>query len=299
MSKIIMKIQGGLASQLHKYGIGRSIADAHNCELLLDLSWFQSSSSSDTKREFILDRFKSRFSVASSSDISELKSNRFQLFVDRIASNLLISTSFKKSTHLVSDFFDFDYETIALPVYIEGEWFGGKYLLENKSILMDDFQLLNSLNKKSNLIREDIESSESVAIHIRRGDYLTNSHARSFHFTTSKNYFRGSIKYMLERLNEPKFFVFSDDIQWAKNNISKLADNIEFIDNQSHLDDFELLRRCKHQIISNSGFSWLGAWLNSNERKIAIAPFRWVKNTDFNSIIVNDLKKDNFKILDL
>lgn len=80
---------------------------------------------------------------------------------------------------------------------------------------------------------------------------------------------------MAERVIDPVFFVFSDDIQWVKDNI-KTDKDLVFVDkNNTAPDDMQLLSSCKHFIMSNSTFSWWSAFLSKNENKIVMAPKYW------------------------
>ncbi len=92
------------------------------------------------------------------------------------------------------------------------------------------------------------------------------------------NYYIRAINFIKKRVVNPHFFIFSDDVEWVKNNL-KTKFPLIFISG-NNLKDYEeliLMSRCKHNIIANSAFSWWGAWLNENENKIVIAPYQWLK----------------------
>ena len=76
---------------------------------------------------------------------------------------------------------------------------------------------------------------------------------------------------------EKLFFIFSDDINWCKNNFD-FIENKFFIENNKDYEDLILMSLCSHNIIANSSFSWWGAWLNSNPNKIIISPKKWFGN---------------------
>jgi hypothetical protein len=80
-----------------------------------------------------------------------------------------------------------------------------------------------------------------------------------------------------DRLSNPTFFVFSDDIAFARENLPK-GDNIVYVDHNDEAngcEDFRLMSACSHNIIANSTFSWWGAWLNPNPAKLVCAPMSW------------------------
>jgi hypothetical protein len=123
-----------------------------------------------------------------------------------------------------------------------------------------------------------IKNKNSVAIHIRRGDYLNNPKARYFHGILGEDYYKKSISYIKKRVNNPFYFIFSDDVELVKKTFFFFnKKNYIFIDTKSSIDDLHLMSNCKHFIIANSTFSWWGAWLSKNKHKIICAPKRWVR----------------------
>lgn len=138
-----------------------------------------------------------------------------------------------------------------------------------------------SIVDKANLqIRNKIKETNSVSIHIRRGDYIKSPIYRRTHGNVCTfDYYIKSIEYILQHVKKPVFFVFSDDIQWAKDNLS--LNDVYYISGNNGLNsyiDMQLMSLCKHNIIANSTFSAWGAILNSNPDKIVIAPRKWINN---------------------
>lgn len=116
-------------------------------------------------------------------------------------------------------------------------------------------------------------SSNSVSLHIRRGDYLQGGRTCSL----NEEYYHNAIATINQQVSNPYYFICSDDIEWARNNIR--VQQAEFVDwnkrDRSYVD-MQLLSSCKHSIIANSSFSWWGAWLNSDAGKLVIAPQKWM-----------------------
>jgi hypothetical protein len=136
---------------------------------------------------------------------------------------------------------------------------------------MDDFNALTA---------RQIQSCESVALHIRRGDYVTLPSASSYHGLCSLQYYERGIDCIKQNVKTPVFFVFSDDIEWAKNNLNIDAP-VHYVDKiQPAHCDMRLMRLCHHHIIANSSFSWWGAWLAENLDKTVIAPRQWFNHSD-------------------
>ncbi len=139
---------------------------------------------------------------------------------------------------------------------------------------------------------EKIENTESVCVTIRRGDFLSKENIKT-HYVCKRDYFERAILEIQRRIEKPKFFVFSDDIEWVKNNM-QFPEGTVFEDGTDPVwEKLRLMYECKHFIISNSTFSWWAQYLSRNEKKLVIAPSRW-KNTWQNK----DIYMDNWILLD-
>lgn len=132
------------------------------------------------------------------------------------------------------------------------------------------------LNEKTRQLVKEIEKCESVSLHVRRGDYLSMKYTRGFGGICTQAYYLAAIKSMKDRIAKPRFFVFSDDLDWCKANLN--IPDVFFVDwnrGAESWQDMYLMSKCKHNIIANSSFSWWGAWLNANPEKIVVAPKQW------------------------
>jgi hypothetical protein len=147
------------------------------------------------------------------------------------------------------------------------------------------YQFPDLVSDKNMMINDLIEKSNSVSIHIRRGDYINNPYWRSLlGDICDLDYYTTSINIITKTVENPSFFIFSDDIDWVKQNL-KITDCF-FIDwnsgNESYID-MQLMASCKHNIIANSTFSLMSAWLNKNPNKIVIGPSKWRNSYQDNS----------------
>lgn len=167
--------------------------------------------------------------------------------------------------------------------------FAGQMLgLRNYGVDIDFIrdELLNSFvfppvcDQKTSDVLSLIRTTESVAIHARRGDML-----QSNGYCYRYGYFKRAVKYIKKRIHNPVFFFFcdSDSIEWCKSNsevfhLDFKRDNVFFVDWNTGLDyyrDMQLMGECKHNIITNSSFGWWGTFFNKNPRKITISPNVW------------------------
>ncbi|EGR2249898.1 alpha-1,2-fucosyltransferase, partial [Vibrio parahaemolyticus] len=157
-------------------------------------------------------------------------------------------------------------------LYIQS-WTSWKYFSDCTDLVQSAFTFKPLKDEKNIEISNIITSVNSVSIHVRRGDYL-NSPALSG--LAPLWYYRNAIKHLEENTNNPTYFVFSDDIQWCRDNLA--LSNAHYIDwniGEDSYKDIQLMSLCKHNIIPNSSFSWWGAFLNENSDKIVIAPETW------------------------
>ena len=130
-----------------------------------------------------------------------------------------------------------------------------------------------------------ISQTNSVSLHIRRGDYVSNQKTNQTHGTCDLDYYQRCITEIEKEVENPYFFVFSDEIEWVKENL-KINHPAEYVDQNTgdkSYEDMRLMSQCKHNVIANSSFSWWGAWLNSYPDKIVFAPKRWFASDKHNT----------------
>ena len=179
--------------------------------------------------------------------------------------------------------FPFYYQEIKLEetdILINGFFQSEKYFINNEQYIRDIFSIdnyvLNKINEKYNNILKD---NNNTSIHVRRGDYLKFS---NYHPTPSLEYFKNAIN--LTKHNTDKYIIFSDDIEWCKTKFE--GNKFIFIENEKDYIELYMMSLCKNNIISNSSFSWWGAWLNLNKDKVIISPKQWFGD------LINETDKD-------
>ncbi len=152
-------------------------------------------------------------------------------------------------------------------VLLNGYYQSEKYLKDFEDEVRELFMSYDI--ELDNEVKELLENHNTCSIHVRRGDYLN---LPSHHPTQNMNYYMKAIKKMPK---DSVFLIFSDDIQWCKDNFPDLPEKFKFVEGNEDYEDLYLMSHCKNNIICNSTFSWWGAWLNRNEDKIVVAPSVW------------------------
>lgn len=297
---IIVKTVGGLASQLHKYAIGKALADRHGVELRLDLSWFNNTPEQDTPRDFNLNKFNLPITIATNEDIKALKPEWFQIKASNALKRVL-GKVIKFRNYSNQSFLEYD-DFVSLPgdLYLEGEFAGFKYFELIKTFLQDQtsYKPGSSVVMDSYLLKIETSFKPTVSIHFRRGDFISNPNAAKFHNVCSDKFYLSAIDTLKKEVGEFDLMVFSDEIEWVKSNF--LFDEIQevhFVRGLEDFEEFQLMSMCKHNIISNSGFSLFSSWLNKNEN-IVIAPFNWVKDKQINQNFIDQITEYNVIFLE-
>jgi len=271
---IIVSLKGGLGNQMFQYAAGRRLANKHNTNLKLDISWFDKQQAPDSPsiREFELDCFKLKPVFAKRFDLA-----RIQMPPNNFKRRVIRKLFGPIEVFREADTADFLPEVLNAPnnSYLEGYWQSDEYFKDITNIIREDFTFRGDFSEKSQEIVKLIVKVNSVSLHVRRGDYVTHAQFTEVHGMTNLEYYDKAVKELLKKVKDPHFFIFSDDPEWCKKNI-KLDYPVTYVDhNKKGADDMRLMSLCKHNIIANSTFSWWGAWLNINKGKVVIAPKRW------------------------
>ncbi len=270
---IIIKLKGGLGNQLFQYAYGRLLAVKNNAIVKFEFE----GNKNDTAREYKLDKFNTHVEFPTSGEKASLKGNPF----------------LKKIKNKIFQNYNIGYDARAInrkSGYLEGFWQSYKYLEPIKNILLAEITLKNPLSESSNDILENIKSTNSVFVQIRRGDYVNDAKTKSEHNTFGLEYYYSAFAFMKEKIKNPVLFIFSDDILWCKENIKT---DLAMIFSDPNLPDYEnfiIGSKCKHDIIANSSFGFWIAWLNLNPDKIIIAPKKWnnVHQKEYDDLMPED-----------
>ena len=281
---IVCRLWGGLGNQLFQYAFAYTVAKNTGQNLMLDVSFFEK----QTLRGYKLNQFN-------------IKENEI-IDIDEIPKRI-ISMKNKGINKLIRIFPDFflqvypqwwylketrykykhvNYDRLKKHnVYLDGYWQCEKYFAELREDLIEQFQLTKDLSNQAKAIKNRINTTKSVSVHIRRGDYTKIRYSRHL-YLLEKEYFYKALDEINQIVNNPTIFFFSDDIEWVKKEfgINSQYEFIQLTGENADLEEFTLMRQCNHNIISNSTFSWWAAWLNTNSNKIIISPERYFGNRD-------------------
>jgi hypothetical protein len=267
-----LKIKGGLGNQLFQYAVARQLALKNNTEINIDYSYLTPPyGGSDTPRQYLLNLYNIK---AVSNNPAGLIYKKINL-LHKILRKIGLKTRFYLKKYYFENGVGFDSNILRLKdnIWLTGFFQSYKYFEDIVDILNEEFKLKTPLNTNLN-----ITESESIFVHIRRGDYVSNSAANKFLGLCPLDYYERAVKFMRGKVKNPRFFIFSDDISWVQDYL-KIEDAVYVSD--GNLQDFEelaLMSQCRHGVVANSSFSWWGAWLISNPTKIIIAPKQWFAN---------------------
>ena len=275
--------RGGLGNQMFQYAFGLELAKKNNTELVLDTV-------------VVRDRFPRRNFTYRTFDLSEVFTVEPRLtMLSRYANTLpipglwlgldLLSVAVRNFFGRVTvlrqkehAFFDPAILNVRGNILLVGRWESEKYFADVAHDIRAAFKFRYSLAGDAEKIAEEIKKTNSISLHVRRGDFVKFEKVTKAMGEIGAPYYEGAIAYIASHVKDPHFFVFSNDVAWAKDNI-KTGLPTTFLDGGSagpkdafHL---ELMSLCEHHIVANSTFSWWGAWLDPRPNKIVVAPKIW------------------------
>ncbi len=273
-------LQGGLGNQMFQYAAGFNLAKKSGSDLLLDTVFLDDRlpRKQVTRYVYSLDAFgiKKRPTFLSRC-ASALPIPGLWLYADIIQMKLRHKLRSQKMI-TEGNWTNKSLNKATLFGYFQGE----RYFTDSIEDIRSVFDFKNKMEGEAAVFAKEIQESDAVSLHVRRGDYVNFKNNEKLFGKTNTLYYEEAVDYITERVKNPIFFVFSNDIEWCRQNI-KLKFPVTYITPSSagpkDLFHMQLMSLCKHNIITNSTFSWWGAWLNKNKGKIVIAPKQWFQNS--------------------
>lgn len=272
----IVNILGGLGNQMFQYALLVGLREAFHEEVRVDVSGF---SKYHLHNGLELERiFPIKLKQAETLPF-HIKKHTLSRYINRYAPFLFPHCQFEYPDYrCIDDIFTKNRGNC----YYLGYWQHYKYQSAYREQLLKVFDFARPLNDINEKTAEKMKMCNSIGIHVRRGDYLKH---KLYKGICNLDYYKTAIGRLLEMIDNPSFFIFSNDMDWCKENLKKIIGNNEIVyvdwnKGQDSYCDMQLMTFCNSLVIANSSFSWWGAFLNGNQNRI-IAPKVWM-NTDYN-----------------
>ncbi|HLO79809.1 MAG TPA: alpha-1,2-fucosyltransferase [Chitinophagaceae bacterium] len=274
----IVKIHYGLGNQLFQYAFARSLSLKRGIPFSMDLHFYrQHKQNPDHPRVYQLNKFHIQENVISDEQVDQwLNPSTLDRGVIKLEN--LVRPYYKRrivyERELVYDANMWEVEDDA---YLAGYWQDLRYFQECEADIRNDFTFRDEPDQLNQSWLNRIKAVNSVGIHVRRGDYLTDKFTLEQVGMADMTYYKNAVQFVEQNITEPHYFVFTDDPDWVRKkfDIGVKYELIAHNNQENAYQDLRLLSACNHQVISNSSFGWWGAWLNSNTDKIVVAPRVW------------------------
>ena len=282
---IVVALNSGLGNQMFQYAAGLSLSKRLAVPLLIDRSWYDFPEEHQTPRQFELDKFPIALRYIDGNQLDVDFRLKGSSLIQRFRNKLNRMKPYYRRRVFVEPHFHYDsnFEKLCSPVLLSGYWQSEKYFLTVAEDIRKAFttEIPDNLTHFISMMRE----TTSVSLHVRRGDLVKNPDVTKVHGYCSLDYYKSAINQMRNSFPDCRFFVFSDDLDWCRENLAGSGDFVYVDGNSGPLAylDIQLMRNCHHHIIANSSFSWWGAWLNPSQAKKVIAPKRWFANNRHNT----------------
>jgi len=281
---IVIRLFGGLGNQLFQYALGRHLSLIHDRPLRFDTTDY-TATKSDAKqgiRLFGLGAFSVSGQVASPDEMKPFKPYRGQGTTARLARLASRWTPYHLCHYIAerkTDVWRFRRSVLTSPlakqVLIHGYWQTEKYFEDIAAIIRSDLRLkLPPVGENAEML-STICAADSVSVHVRHGDNATSATSKQGVLPIA--YYEHAAGLVTKRVRKPHFFVFSDDLTWAREKL-RLPDPTTFVmhnRDEKDCEDLRLMAACRHHILGNSTFSWWGAWLGKKNDQIVYAPEKY------------------------
>jgi len=267
---VIVRIMGGLGNQLFQYAAAFSLARRQNLPLSLDLGWYRE----NPQRSFGLRNFKIKAPECGLLASWLFKVARRYPAVEEVVLRWVLRFGLLRERSFA---YDPAFEKNLGAVYLDGYWQSRRYFQQFQRELKADLNRPLMLCPDALELRQDLSRDDSIAVHVRRGDYISNSDYAKLYAPCSANYFHMAVHALAEKVRIRRVYVFSDDAEWARANLRFEHATIfmEHRDGDDPCQDLLLLSACPNLVMSNSTFSWWGGWLGDRETKRIVAPRNW------------------------
>lgn len=272
---IVSRIDGGLGNQMFQYAYGAYLAKRHDTELYLDTQSY----SGGPQHGYLLDQLNIAAKPATES-ILRLLPRKYQQRSAGGRFNVRNWFSRPRLRRHKENPFGFQpaHLTTGDHSYLVGYWQSEDFFPGLRQQLLSEFSPRVAMSRHTSELAEQIAATNSITLHIRRGDYLSNSEAAKIYHRLDMDYYTSAVRDWADGKSNVRVFVFSNDIPWCKQQIS-LPWDTHFVDHTtaaSAIEDMQLMRQAACNVIANSTFSWWAAWLNERSG-VTYAPSAWFR----------------------
>lgn len=272
-SAVTVALQGGLGNQMFQFAAGLSVAARRNSTVALDRTWFDVAHvlKQVTPREYGLDAF----GLSASTD-PLVQSPEGWFLAAKLRDVMRIERSYFEN----SIAFDPRFELLQTPVRLVGYFQSEKYFSNVSDVIRGIFSRPATLTEEIHQFAVSIANQCSLAVHVRRGDAVSNPVSAAYHGACDIGYYYAGVERVRSRFPDVHTFVFSDDIGWCQQNLifDSPVTFVSVCDSNVPSQDLWLMSQCDHFVISNSSYSWWAAWLGQSPSKLVIAPKRWLRD---------------------
>jgi hypothetical protein len=279
---IIVELSGGAGNQFFQYAAAIALALKHNAEVkVVNKYLFIPNKTLGNTYAYGLSSLAEPAVVASDDEIIVFRDTKANVILNLFG--LVRNVVFKeKQFHYNNRFWN-----AGSNVYLKGTFQSEKYFIPYQASIHEKLRLPDLEYQKivPELWAIISSSGETISMHVRRGDYVTNRIANDVLGVLPISYYKEGYEYILQTTDVKNTLIFSNDIDWAKQNFN-FVENAIFVDTRNtrnDLIDFYLMQHCTHNIIANSSFSWWAAYLNKNPNKIVIAPKKWFNKAPYDT----------------
>jgi hypothetical protein len=268
-----------MGNQLFQYACGRAFALASGGQLVLDVSQLHAINERVTRRDFELDVFGIKARLATAEEMSK---TRYATRWGRVGAWMTGLEVRAEAPNLYPNVV----HQVRRDTVLEGYWQSEACFAAYAKDIHADLIEQRELSEQSQRIAHIVASAPSVAIHVRRGDYVSLLSAARFHGALPLAYYQQAAQHIQSLDRNVLWVVFSDDIEWCRSALSFLGSTALFVDHNHGCDawqDLHLMSLCQHHIIANSSFSWWGAWLSERRNRrnqFICAPAKWFVRRD-------------------
>lgn len=266
---IVVRVEGGLGNQMFQAAFGLNLASQHQTEMVLDLSSY----ADKPAHGYLLDKFDLQTRTLRPEEDAYLP-RRYQNQSQSAWPDWLVPTRLKRVREKPFGFSD-HYLRASDNSYLVGYWQSERFFGPIASEVRNQFRLRDGLSDKGRKLWDRLVNAGSMAVHIRRGDYLTNPQATAIYRNLSLDYYRRAVLARLTERTGVEVTVFSNDIAWCQEQLNLPCPTHFVTDSAGPHEELIAMAAAESIVIANSTFSWWAAWLCSRAEPRIFAPRKW------------------------